>query len=81
VFSSLNYRWLKQIAFALNRPAGRSKARFAVLFGLRYFLFGAAGYAIVKYFGISLLALLIGLFVAVAAVVFEILYELIYARA
>ena len=53
----------------------------AIVFGMRYFLFGLVGYVIVKVFGISLLAVLAGLFVAAAAVVLEIIYELIYARA
>jgi len=35
----------------------------------------------VKIFGLSVAALLAGLFVAAAAVIIEILYELIYARA
>jgi len=50
-----------------------------VILGLRYLLIGAAIYAIVKYLEINLVAILLGLFVSVAAVIFEILYELIYA--
>jgi hypothetical protein len=35
----------------------------------------------VRIFGLNLAAALAGLFVVVAAVIFEIIYELIYARA
>jgi hypothetical protein len=42
---------------------------------------GLGGYVIVKFFRLSLAAALLGLFVAVAAVLLEIAYEIIYARA
>lgn len=48
----------------------------AVLLGGRYLVLGAAGYAILNYFEASILAALAGCFIAVAAVLFEILYEL-----
>ena len=80
-FSVANFRWLKQLADALGRKGPPRKMWHAVLFGGRYFLFGAACYVIVKVFGISLLAVLLGLFVAAAAVILEIIYELLYARA
>lgn len=51
-----------------------------VLVTLRYFLFGALGYAIVNYFEAGFEGALAGFFVSVAAVILEILYELIYAR-
>jgi len=50
-----------------------------VLFGLRYLLLGAAGYAIVKIFGFSGLAILLGLLVAAAAALAEMIYELVHA--
>jgi hypothetical protein len=52
-----------------------------VILPLRYVLFGAGGYVIVKYFRVDVMAALVGLFVAVAAVMVEIIFELIYARA
>lgn len=74
-----NFRWLKQLVEALG-PDGQAPGRGkALVLGGRWFLFGIAGYVIVKYFGISPLAALMGFLVAVGAVVFEILYELIYA--
>jgi hypothetical protein len=48
--------------------------------GLRYLLMCGGAYVIVKYSNISLSAALAGLFVAVAAVIVEILFQLIYAR-
>ena len=48
---------------------------------LRYLLLAVAGYVIVRVFRLNLAAALAGLFVAVAAVIIEIVYELIYARA
>ena len=45
---------------------------------LRYFLFAGGIYAILHYFEASFSAALVGIFVAVAAVLLEILFELIY---
>ena len=81
--SWLNFRWLKQLVDSLA-GAARGKAprkRVAVMLGLRYLLLGAGGYAILRFSEISLTAVMIGVFVAAAAVILEILYELIfYAR-
>ena len=52
----------------------------AAIFGLRYILIGAAAYGIVKLLGISMLPLLAGLFVSAAAVIVEILYELLFLK-
>jgi hypothetical protein len=76
--SCLNFRWLKQIVEALG--GGRVKRRLAILMGLRYLLMGLGAYVIVSFTPISLPAALAGLFVAPAAVVVEILFQLIYAR-
>jgi hypothetical protein len=56
---------------------GPKKVSIALLGG-RYLLFSAAVYAIVVCFEASLTAVLIGCFVSVAAVILDILYELIY---
>jgi hypothetical protein len=77
--SWLNFRWLKQIVEALgsSRP---TKKRVAVLAGLRYALLGGGAYVILRYSSISVTAAMVGLFVAVAAVIVEICFELVYAR-
>ena len=79
--SWLNFRWLKQMVNSLGRATSGKppKLRVAVFLGLRYALLAAAGYAILNYSRISLAAGLIGLFVPAAAVILEILFELIYA--
>jgi hypothetical protein len=76
--SLANFRWLHQLAVSLGEGGRRRVFWFLIL---RYALLGAAGYVIVKIFGLNLGAALAGLFVAVAAVIVEIIYELLYARA
>lgn len=80
IASTLNFRWLHQLADSLGASEHRPRRRLGFWLAIRYLLFGAVGYVIVKYFKVNLLAALVGLFVAVAAVLVEILYELIYAR-
>ena len=78
--SWINFRWLKQMVNSLGEAGKKPpKARVAVLLGLRYLLLAAAGYVILNYSTLSLVAALIGLFVPAAAVVLEVLFELIYA--
>jgi hypothetical protein len=78
--SYLNFRWLKRLVDALGAAASRKPSpRFAIFIGLRYLLLAAAAYVIVNFTSLSLPAALIGLFVPVAAVILEILFELIYA--
>lgn len=78
--SVINFRWLHHLADSLESAASKPRKGLKLLLPLRYVLFGAAGYVIVKYFKVNILAALVGLFVAVAAVLVEILYELVYAR-
>ena len=81
--SALNFRWLKQLVEALGasaHPQRRPKARIAVFMGLRYALLGLGTYAILATSVLRVTAVLCGLFVAVAAVIVEILFELVYAR-
>lgn len=47
----------------------------AVVVGSRYLLLGALGYVIVKYSGVSVISLLTGCFVALAALILDLLYE------
>lgn len=79
--SWLNFRWLKQLVNSLGQAAAGKppKARVAVFLGLRYLLLAAAGYVILNFTKLSVAAGLIGLFVPAAAVILEILFELIYA--
>ena len=63
---------------ALGPDAKPPRKRVYVLFLLRYGLLGLGGYVIVKVFGMNGIAMLAGLFVPVAAVICEILYELTY---
>jgi hypothetical protein len=77
--SWLNFRWLKQIVESLgeNHP---TRKRLAVLAGLRYAILGAGAYVILKYSSISVPAALMGLFAPAAAVIAEIVIQLVYAR-
>jgi hypothetical protein len=81
IVSYLNFRWLKRTVNALGETAGGKPPRawVAVVLGLRYLLLGLGAYAIVRFSEISLTAALVGLFVSTAAVILEILIELIYA--
>ena len=79
VASFINFRWMKQMVDKLGsvRPV---RTRVAILAGLRYLLLGGGAYVILKYSFVSQRAALAGLFVSVAAVIVEILFELVYAR-
>lgn len=77
--SVINFRWFHQLADSIG-PDRRPRKRLAVFLCLRYLLFALAAYVIVRFFGVRLTALLAGLLVAGAAVILEILYELLDAR-
>jgi len=76
--SWLNYRWLKQVAYALGTD--NPPKRLAVMLGLRYAILGGGAYVILRFSSISVAAVLWGLFVSVAAVIVEIIIQLAYAR-
>jgi len=78
----LNFRWMRRLVDALGEGSQRKKPKLwmAVLLGLRYLLLGLIAYAILRFSEISLTATLAGLFVPAAAVILEILIELIFAR-
>ncbi len=76
--SALNFRWLKKLTEGLG--TSDAKPRQAVFLGMRWVLLGGGLYVILEYSVISLPAALSGLFVSVAAVILEILIELMYAR-
>jgi hypothetical protein len=77
--SWLNFRWLKKLVDSLAQAAaGKApKNRAAIMLGLRYLLLAAAGYVILRNSEISLAAALAGLFVSAAAVILEIVYQLV----
>lgn len=79
--STANFHWLHRLTAALGTEMTGPRRRMVWYFALRYLLLGAGGYVIVRFFGLNLTAALLGLFVAAAAVVLEIFYELFYARA
>lgn len=74
----LNFSWLKQMVASLGPDAPPATKRVWVLFVIRYGLLAAGGYVIVKVFGMNGIAALAGLFVPVAAIFAEILYELVH---
>ena len=79
--SWLNFHWLKRLVNSLGAAAeGPPRSRAAVFLGLRYALLALVAYVILKFSVLSLPALLGGIFVAVAAVILEIIFELMYAR-
>jgi hypothetical protein len=79
--STLSFRWLHRFVDAMGASSeARPKGRLAWLLGFRYLIFGFGAYVIVKYFGINAVAVVAGLFVVVAAVLAEIIFELVYAR-
>jgi hypothetical protein len=79
--SILNFHWWKGVAAGMGgdtdtprRPAS------AAFLGMRYVLLGGICFVIIKFFEVSYLALLAGLLISVAAVLVEIVYELIFTR-
>lgn len=78
-FSIVNFwfwhRMVRRVGDTSETAAGKGSV---LTFALRYFLFAAGLYATIHYFEASLSAALIGIFVAVAAVLLEALIELIY---
>jgi hypothetical protein len=78
--SWVNFRWLHQLTASLGQAQPRPRKRLVLFMMFRYLLLGLFGYVIVSVFGLNLMAALLGLFVPAAAVIVEIIYELIYAR-
>jgi hypothetical protein len=80
VVSLLNFAWLKNLTGSLDSSGKRPWRGSAVLLGARYLIAGAVIYAIVEFSGIAVGAVFAGLLVSLAAVVLEVLYELIFLR-
>lgn len=79
--SAVNFHWLKRLVDALGAGTGKApRARAAVFLGLRYGILALVAYVILRFSVLSLPALLGGIFVAPAAVILEIIFELLYAR-
>jgi hypothetical protein len=80
-FSAINFWFWHRLVTRIGRDADSEDRRGSapvVLFALRYGAFAAALYVILKSSEASLSAALAGIFVAVAAVLLEILFELLY---
>ena len=81
IFSAVNFWfWHRMVQRVGQAPADGDELRKSsvILFGIRYFLFVGGVYATIRYFEASVTAALMGIFVAVAAVLLEILFELFY---
>ncbi|MFN7918781.1 MAG: ATP synthase subunit I [Bryobacteraceae bacterium] len=73
--------WFHRLASALaDGERRRTPAGFVIALGLRYALFGAAAYVMMRYLAVNPVALVAGLTIIAPAVLIEILYELIFAR-
>ncbi len=77
IASIYNLRRLTALAGRLGRPGSAGSA---VLAGLRFLVLGLLCFVIIKYFGVSAVAVFSGLLISVAAVLIEIIYELIFTR-
>jgi hypothetical protein len=75
--SIVNFRGLSMLVNVLD-GAPKPGPLAAVLSGLRYLLIGCAVYVIVRFLGVTPAAVVWGLLAAFAAVILEILYEIIF---
>ncbi len=73
----LGFHWLHDAVEALGPGANPARKRVLFFLVLRYVILGAGGYAIVKVFGVNAIAAVLGLFTPVAAVIAEVLYEIV----
>jgi hypothetical protein len=77
----VNFLLIKKLADSLGVAGRKPSSTGSVVFlGSRYLILGAVVYATLRFTSISMLAAVIGLFVSLAAVLVEILFELVYAR-
>lgn len=74
--SWISFRWLKQVVASLG--ADRPQPNLPQKAVLRYLLIGGAAYLLVHYTVLNLRAALVGLLISSAAVIIEILIELIH---
>jgi hypothetical protein len=76
--SGLNFYWLCQLVNSLSASAKPPARGSAILLSFRYLVIAGAVYVIVKSLAVTPAAVLWGLLAAFAAVILEILYELIF---
>jgi hypothetical protein len=77
----INFVLLKKLADSLGATGPKPPSTGSSVFlGSRYLILGAVVYATLRFTSISMLAAAIGLFVSLAAVLVEILFEVVYAR-
>jgi hypothetical protein len=79
--SAINFRWFHRMVYSIGPGADVPPRRLAIFLTIRFMMLFVGAYVIVKFFGVRVTGLLAGFLVAGAAVMAEILYELIYARA
>jgi len=72
----VNLRWLMRLVRKLGGQAAPSSFSLA----LRFFLLGGSAYAILRFSPIPAVSVIAGIFVLIAAVFVEIVFELVYAR-
>jgi hypothetical protein len=75
--SYLSFWGWQRIVDALSPGAKPRTSRFFIF---RILLLGALAYAIIKFLGLNVAVAVTGLLVSAAAVILELIYELIYAR-
>jgi len=75
--SYLSFWGWQRVVDALTPGAKPRGARFFIL---RILFVGAAAYAIIKFLGLNVAVAVTGLLVSAAAVILELIFELIYAR-
>ena len=76
VAAYFSFKWIHEAVEAMGPRARPTRKRVFVFLGLRYVLLGVGAYAIVLIFGMNAIPALLGLFVPMAAVNIEIIYEL-----
>lgn len=77
----LNFIWWKRLTAGMD-PSNETRERpaSAAFLGMRYLILGGICFVIIKVFGVNYLALLIGLLAPVAAVLAEMVLELVIIR-
>ena len=80
LLSVFSFHTIRGVASSLGGHSNRRAGLYAALFLSRYALIGAVIYVIVKYLEVSPMALLAGLFASIAAVLAEVLYELVFSK-
>jgi len=76
--SYFSFSWLRRMMESFGPGAHPARGRIFVFFSFRFVLLALGAYAIVKLFGVNAIAAFAGLFVPVAAITFEIVYEFIH---